>query len=216
MAAAAMLPQQLAKHMRGAGECGIDIAVIQVEFGDEIVRRIPVRRGNTRLKRGPAIGNGRQRLVIDVDQGGRVFGDIAIVGNDYGNRLADMHHLVDRKNRTIDLLAEGRRWQRDNKPIGYEMRLEVTMRKHGVHAGPRQGGGLVDAADGGVWVRAAHKRGVQHGRQMDVVDETALATQEVGIFQTANIFAERFCAQAARPSACRRFAASSAAMTMFW
>jgi hypothetical protein len=51
---------------------------------------------------------------------------------------------------------------------------------------------------------------------MDVVDETALAAQEVEVFQTANVLAERLCAQGACPSACRRFAASSAAMTMFW
>ena len=66
-----------------------------------------------------------------------------------------------------------------------------------------------------VGVRAAHERRLQHAGQMDVVDETALAAKEVGVFQAANVLAERRCAQGARPSALRRFAASSAAMTMF-
>ncbi len=89
------------------------------------------------------------------------------------------------------------------------------MSEHRMHTRQRQRRLTVDAADEGVGMRAAHKGRLQHAGKMNVVDETAMAAKEIGVFQAANVFAERLCAQDARPSALNRFAASSAAMTMF-
>ena len=55
---------------------------------------------------------------------------------------------------------------------------EVSAREDGMHAGKRQGGGLIDTPDRRVRVRAAHKRGVQQPGQPDVVDEAAFAFQQ--------------------------------------
>jgi hypothetical protein len=47
-----------------------------------------------------------------------------------------------------------------------------------MHAGQRERRRLVDAADRGVRMRAAHEGGVEEARHHDVVDVTAFAAQE--------------------------------------
>ncbi len=75
----------------------------------------------------------------------------------------------------------------------------------------------IDAADEGMCVRTAHECGVPQAGKTDVVDETASAGQKVAIFEPCDVFPERTSVQAFCPaSPLRRFAASSAEITMFW
>ena len=99
---------------------------------------------------------------------------------------------------------------------------QIGMGQHRMHAGQGEGGSFVDAVDPGVRIRAAHKRGVQHLRQMDVVDKLACAAQQRRVFLTFDRSAEAgkrvgvFYAIVRAHCAASRiiFAASSAAATM--
>ena len=127
-----------------------------------------------------------------------------------------MHDLIDGKHWAIDLLAKTRRRQCDAQAIGFQVRLEIGISEDGVYTGQCPDACGVDAANQRMGVRTADERRLQHSGQVDIVDEPACAAKEIRVFEAPNVLAERLCAQGARPSALSRFAASSAAMTMFW
>ena len=119
-----------------------------------------------------------QRLVVDVDQFDRVLGEVAALGDDQRNRVADELGLAlgQRRPRSVrDVLA------RDGVPGLLDVGVEVGGGEHRVHAGQRQRRRGVDAVDPGARERAAHEAGVQHARPGDVVDEAAAAGQQPGV-----------------------------------
>ena len=103
---------------------------------------------------GGEIDDGRQRLVVDLDQGQRSFGDVHVDGSHRGDRLADPEDLAARH---VDLrdhphvvagLAHG--------DAGADLHLgEVGRGDDGQHAGQRFGARGVDPPDACMRVRAA-------------------------------------------------------------
>ena len=105
------------------------------------------------------VGDGGQRLVVDVDQLDGILGEVAALGDDEGNRVADELHLAlgQRRARGVrDVLT------RDGVPRLLDVRIEVAGGEHGVHTGQGEGRGGVDAVDLRPGKRAAHEAGVQH------------------------------------------------------
>ena len=124
------------------------------------------------------VGDGGQRLVVDVDQLDGVLGDVAALGDDERDRVADELHLAlgQRRARGVgDVLA------RDGVPGLLDVRVEVLGDEHRVHTGQRERRRRVDAVDPGPGERAAHEAGVQHAGPRDVVDERAMAGEQAGV-----------------------------------
>ena len=163
--------------MGGAGEFLLDRAEEIVAVLGDIVRaalgmKHRVAAGIDRLHH---VGDGRQRLVDDVDEGDGVLGDVPGIGDDQRHRLADVAHLAERDAALLD-----RRVGKAGQRSGLARRLLAG--DHRDDARERLGRALVDRADARVGVRAAQRRGMGDVRQRDVVDEAPASGEETGVF----------------------------------
>ena len=89
-AAAAVLPELILEDMRGVGEGGIDVAVSKLERRQHIGAECGVRPRRTVLDRVAAVADRRQRVVMNVDRGCGILGDVARVGDHHRDRLTDI------------------------------------------------------------------------------------------------------------------------------
>ena len=197
--AAAMLEQGFGEHVRRARERPVDLAVSHVELGDQVVGRVAMGRRRAVGQGCPAVRDRRQDVVVDLDQRRRVLGDIAVVGDDDGDRLADMGHLVVGERGPVAVLLVARARQADDQPRGGQRRHQIGQRVDRVDARMRARRRRLDAVDGGVGVRAAEKRGLERPRQPNVVDEAAAPAQQRRILQPLDTDAEYVSAHPADP-----------------
>ena len=182
MAETAMHEQVFAHDMCGILERGIDIAITEMHFGGRVVGRIHMCERSTGLTRGAAIARRRQRFVIDHHECGRILGDIAVVGDDDGDGLADMTDLILRQHIRHDVLRHMRVRHAVHAHI-VEALGQVGQGIDRMHAGYGLGHAFVDAVDLRVRLVAAHERRMQHVGQVEIVDEAAFAGQQRRIFQ---------------------------------
>ena len=77
--------------------CATAAASPLLEVEGEIARRLVPERGRAVGERRRAVDDGGQRLVVDLDQLGRLARDLGAVGNDEGHRIADMAHAAHRR-----------------------------------------------------------------------------------------------------------------------
>ena len=121
------------------------------------------------------VGDGRQRVIVDIHQLDGILGDVAALGDDQGNGVADELHLAlgQRRTRSVrDVLA------RDRVPRFLDVRVEILGSKHYAHTGHGEGRVGIDAVDLRVGEGAADEAGVQHSGPGDVVDEGAAAGEK--------------------------------------
>jgi hypothetical protein len=178
VAAAAMLPERDRRAVRRLRERGRDIAVALHEAGADIVLRIAMRQGRARRETRAAIGHDRQQLVLDLDEGRRILGDIAAFGEHDGHALARLRHLVAHERKRHARLADrGVRHTKRDAVLAQTL-WQIGVRQNGMDAGERARGRGVDPEDARVRVGAPHERRVQRARQIDVVDEPAHAAQQ--------------------------------------
>ncbi len=144
MPAAAMLPKRFAKDVRRAGKRGCDIAIGNIEFGQQIVGCVAVNGGRGFLQRRARIRDGGEDVIFDIHQCRRVFGDVAAVGHHDGHRLADMDDLVLCQNGAVDILPVAGTGKPHDQAVGFEMRCEICRGENAEHAGNGQGVGFVD------------------------------------------------------------------------
>ncbi len=125
------------------------------------------------------VGDGRQVVVVDVDQLGGIHRLGAGLGDDEGDGVADVADLVDREGRAPRLVVD----------VG-EAREGLTAQVVGGVDGqhPRRSGrlGRVDPGDPGVPERAAHEDRVGHALVLEVVHERALPEQQLEVLDTAD------------------------------
>ena len=178
---ATMLEQALPEHVRGLAERLVDVAVFHRHARDDVVGSARVRGDGRGFDGRPHVGHRGQDLVVDLDEAGRILRDIAAVGDDDGDWLADDAHLLPRQHVLHTDLADGRVRDIERQALLAHHLGQVSPGEHGVNSGMRLGLGGVDAPDGRVGVRRAHQRGMQHSRQRDVVDEAAPAGEEGGV-----------------------------------
>ena len=162
--------------MGGAGELLLDRAEdIVAVFGDIVRAALGMKnRLAARIDRLHHVGDRRQWLVVDLDERGCVFGDVARIGDDQRHRLADMADFSERDRALLD-----RRIGEAGKEPGLLRRLLAG--DHGDNSGQRLGRALVDRPDARMRVRAAQRRRMRHIGQHDVVDEAAAPGQEARI-----------------------------------
>ena len=157
-----------------------------------------------------------EHLEIDLDQACRVLGNIAIVGDDDGNRIADEADFVlGQAIRHVNLFDRRIRHQQRDPLIAHRFR-QIAVRHDGVDARQRQRAGFVDAADSGMGMRAAQHHRVQHAGQLDVVDIAAVAGEQRRVLLAQDSRAEPLGPHVqALPSRNTR-AACKVAATMDW
>ena len=127
------------------------------------------------IDRGVVVDDRAARLVVDHHELARVLGDVAVVGDDERDRVADEADLVlgERRSRRLRRLRAELR-----VPLLVHTRVEVLGDEHRADAGQRPRLVDVDRQDPAPGERAAHEAGVEHARPHDVVDEGAAPLQQ--------------------------------------
>ena len=129
-----------------------------------------------------AVGDRRQRFVFDFDKLRGVFGDVAVVGDHAGHRLAGEAHFVLRQHVIQARLFDRRMRHQQRQRVPLQHFGQVGEGDYRMHAGYGERSAFVDIAEPGVRVGAAHEGRVQHAGDLDVVDEAAFAAQQRGVF----------------------------------
>ena len=167
--------------------------------------------GGVALERPLRRRDGRQRLVLDVDQLQRVLGDVGGLGHDRRHLLALEAHLVGGEHR-LGVAREG------GHPGEVVLRHQVAGDDgDDTRQGLRPGG--VDRDDAGVCKGAAQELHVQHPRERDVVDVVALAADEALVLLALDRVPEPANLRGRHhdlPSFACAAAAWCTALTMFW
>jgi len=137
-----------------------------------------------------AIDHRGQRLDVDVDRIGRVFGERGRVRHHHRDRLAYVVHFPGSNDRLLvrHELRQRREAQRDARHRA--ILRDVGRREDGVHAGHGACPCRVDGADAAVADVGAQDRGVQHALDVLVVDIGALAAQQAQILEALDGFAD--------------------------
>ena len=154
---------------------------------------------------------GRQRLVLDVDQLQRVFRHVRGLGDDRRHLLALEAHLVGGEHRLGVARERGH-------PREVVLRHQLA-RDDGDDARQRLRPGSVDRDDAGVCEGAAQELQVEHPRKRDVVDVVALAADEALVLLALDRVAEPANLRRRHhdpPSFACVAAAWCTALTMFW
>ncbi len=122
----------------------------------------------------------RQRLVLDDDVARRVDGQVRRLGDDDGDRVADVVDSLDGERQVLGgLHVLG---HRPRAGQGGAPRLtQVRSGEGGDDAGPRSGGGEVDRDNAAVGDGRADEGGVQRAGDGEVGDETGLAREQRGV-----------------------------------
>ena len=155
--------------MRRHAEGAIWIADDLLQARRDVVWHVVVDPWLSRFGRHTKVDNRRQRLPVDFDQIRRVFSDVAIVGDDHRDRLADVTDFVHRQRPLRPAMRQvGMRY---DERRGLVELAQIGGRIHRPYARLRPRPGNVDRANPRVAVRAAQDRRVEHARWIDVVDE---------------------------------------------
>ncbi len=178
--AVAMNLQILANDPVGPLKRAVDVSVRDVALPGDVAAQLLVDQRRCRTGCGTGAGDGRERLVLHVDQIQRVFGPGARVGGNDRHWFADVSHLVDRA---------GVFRNRDSQPgrvppglEGFREPFHVIGCDDAFHAAP---GGLKASGyrprcypygcNPGVGVWAPQDARVQHPREDEVVHKTPAA-----------------------------------------
>ncbi len=161
-------------HAVGLGEGGVEVAPGVETRPHEVPAGVVVEHGRLGFLRLAGVDDRRQRLVVDLDELGGVARELARLGHDGHDRLADVAHLADREREVLDVRAGHARDLEER----IRERRDLLAGQRPVDAVDRLGRRDVDAGDVRVRVRAAHEVEVAHSVPLDVVDEDALALQE--------------------------------------
>ncbi len=134
--------------------------------------------GRGRGLRALGVQDRSERLVLDVDEVGRIARSREALGHDGDDRLTDEAHG-----------AVGQEWKRRDLHVGEERirrglaeMLDVACRHDGHDPGGAPGRARIEPHDPRVAVRAAHEVHVQHAGHGDVVDVAATAGHERAVF----------------------------------
>ena len=176
--APAVLLERDGEDVGRGGERGAAVAVFGAYFLDDVVARVAMRGGGAGGERVPAVGDRRERLVLDVHQRCRVLRRVARIGDDDGDGFADVHRLVFRHHQWLRRLGKvpGAMVGRDD--VGGEDRGQVRPGEHRPHPGKLARGGGIDGHDTGMGMGAAHEGGLQQPGHAEVVDVAALPGEQ--------------------------------------
>ena len=150
-----------------AARPAVDVADLAVGLGDDVALRLGdpgLDRGLVAVQQRSAGGagrlgveDGRQHVVLDLDQRRRELGGGHGLGDDGGDPLAAEAHDVVEHPGVVGVVEPAVVAGGGVEDVG-----DVEVGEHEAYAGRRCGAAGVDARDPGVGVRALHERHVQH------------------------------------------------------
>ena len=154
-------------------------------------------------------GDRRQLLVFDLDQLGRILGEIAIVRHDAYHWITLEAHLVDRQRGHSGRAQALNRWceAKVRGPLG-----QLAASDYRDHAGRVAGRLDVNRTDAGVRIGRADEAGMERARDLQIVQIVAVAGQEPIIFAPGQRAADRLKCQMAHRARSR--AALAIALTI--
>ena len=179
-------------HVRGTGKGGIDLGFV----ADRPLVAVIVWRG---FVQGRAVlcvayvGHGIERLVLDLDEFGGVFGLLKRFGDHHGDVVAHVARFAVGEYRVRGLLHRLSVGAGDQPPAGQSVdavRGDVIAIEYRDDAGRGSSRRLVHADDAGVGVWRAHEHGVRHAAKIDVVGVLAGARQEAIVLFAQDGFAD--------------------------
>ena len=176
--------------MRRRAEGGVGVAEILHEPGDHIVGAFGPGGRRAVGKRGGQVDHRGQRLVVDDDMFGGVFGEGAAVRDNHRNRLAHMANLVARQDGLLDGLTDRRIRHLAGDMVRRPMRREVVMGVGRVYARQVLRRRRVDRQNAGMRIGAAHEMGMQHVGIVDVVGEPGRTPQQCRVFHAFDALSE--------------------------
>ena len=134
---------------------------IALDWGTTNRRAYRVEDGRIGLERLDRVVDGRQLLELDLDQAGGVGGDVGVVGDDRGDRVADI---------ADDIIGEDRLVTQDRPEDRLDPRQRADLRpgQDQPDAGDSARGGHVDPDDARVRRAAADELRMEHPGQHDV------------------------------------------------
>ena len=177
-----------AEHVVRRGQSGVDVAVLLGDAAHHVVGPVAVHQRRVRLGGAREVGDDRQRLVLDADGAGGVLGDVAVLGHDHGDDLADVADLV-LGERVLRAGGDDRLVRDDQRQRVREPALEVLVGVDGVDAFDGERAGDVDVDDAGVRVVRAHEGGVG-GMGREVVGVAAVAGEQTPVLAALDALAE--------------------------
>ena len=154
----------------------IDLAGVQPALEREVVAELGVDDRRSRIERGLRIGDGRERLVFDADELGRVLGQGTGLRQDGGDRLAlparlgDRDGVLRRRFQSLQMREHADPWRAHVCELG-------TDDDRG-DAGRALCRRRIDRADPRMRVGGTHETDMHHARQHDVADELAAALEQ--------------------------------------
>ena len=129
-----------------------------------------------------AIGHRGQGINLDSHEVRGVFRDRRANSDNQRHRLADITYFVARHHRLHHAVE---RWLRFGAHgDGRHVVAKIHGGNHRAHAGQRQRGGRVEAADAAVRNRTAHHRGMQQAVAVQVINILAAPSKEAQVFDT--------------------------------
>ena len=166
MGAAAVLEQRQREPVGSGRERTLAVAVGNRVFRQDVARHPPVHRRRVGCNRGAHVRHRRQRLELDLDALRRVLGDRAALRNHYRDRIADIADLVAHQHEWGDVLPEAAAGEPGDLPhrlaercsLRAQVGHQIVERENRMHAGYRACRPRVDAIDGRMSMRRAHKR----------------------------------------------------------
>ena len=183
--AGAAPPQPIGNDHVGLGEVPLDVAEVEGALVGAVRAEAVVHEGSTVVERPLRVDHRGQLLVLHLDERQRVLGEVAAVGDDHRDALADIADLV-----------------HGQAPPGVRgrVRTEVGQRvaqlgglRAGDHRVHPRGGQRLDGVDGGdrrVRVRAPQDRGVKHAGQGHVTDVAPAPAQELRVLDAPDRLAD--------------------------
>ena len=156
-------PEDLLEHRRRSAVVVDDVAPVRL-----VHQHVGVGRGEV-------VDHRRQGVDVDDHELAGVLGDVAVLGDDERDGIADEADLPLGQRRSRRLR---RRRAELGVPLLVHIRVEVLGDEHRLDARQGQGFGHVDGDDPAPGDVAAHEAGVEHARSYDVVDEGAAPPQE--------------------------------------
>ncbi len=164
------------------GEGGLDIlAVMALPMDAQVRAMLRPYEGRAGVVRAGEIDDRGQAIIFDFDQFGGVARLFEALGDDIGDRVADIAHHAARQHRAgrrEHLAAVPARHLDLGRDLGDAVGVEILDREDAEHAGRPFCGRGVDRHDMGVGVRRAQHMAIGLAWQVDVVGELTGAGQE--------------------------------------
>ena len=184
-----LLLNGFADHNGGLGKGGVGVPAGGHPVERLVAGRVLMQLRRPRAQRRLRVDDGRQRLVVHLNQFQRILRLVAVLRHHHGHRVAHIAHPVNGNggvgNRLQIRVGDG-----PGAGNGVQNAGRVRPGIDGKHAGRAFGGVGIDAPDAGVSVGAAQNRRVDHSRQLDVVGVGGLPGNQARIFPPPDAGAE--------------------------